>query len=98
MLKWRVRCLKTSCSILILTRRSNQMRKKLVSHLATLVLSLSCSLTHAATEDNKKQRFVDGARKEGSKVINTSVETGFARSMSVSFEAKYPFIKTDIFR
>lgn len=74
------------------------MCKKLVSHLATLLLSLSCSLTHAANEDNQQQRFVDGARKEGKMVFYTSVETEFARSLAVAFEAKYPFIKTDIFR
>jgi len=74
------------------------MRKKLVSHLTTLVLSLSCSLTHGANEDNQQQRFVDGARKEGKMVFYTSVETEFARSLTVAFEAKYPFIKTDIFR
>ncbi len=74
------------------------MRKKLVSHLATLVLSLTCSLTHAANEDNQQQRFVDGARKEGKMVFYTSVETEFARSLTAAFEAKYPFIKTDIFR
>jgi iron(III) transport system substrate-binding protein len=74
------------------------MRKKLVSHLATLVLSLSCSLTHGANEDNQQQRFLDGARKEGKMVFYTSVETEFARSLTVAFEAKHPFIKTDIFR
>ena len=52
MLKWRVMCLKTSCSILNLTRRSHPIRKKLVSYLVTLVLSLSCALTQAANEEN----------------------------------------------
>ena len=31
-------------------------------------------------------------------VFYTSVETEFARSLTSAFEAKYPFIKTDIFR
>lgn len=31
-------------------------------------------------------------------VFYTSVETEFARALTIAFEAKYPFIKTDIFR
>ena len=31
-------------------------------------------------------------------IFYTSVETEFARSLTSAFEAKYPFIKTDIFR
>ena len=74
------------------------MRKKLIPHLAILLLSLPCSLAHGANEQNQQQRFVDGARKEGKMVFYTSVETEFARSLTAAFEAKYPFIKTDIFR
>jgi iron(III) transport system substrate-binding protein len=74
------------------------MRKKLVPPLVALVLLLSCSLTHGANEENQQQRVVDGARKEGKLVFYTSVETEFARALTVAFEAKYPFIKTDVFR
>jgi iron(III) transport system substrate-binding protein len=42
--------------------------------------------------------LVEGAKKEGKMVFYTSVETEFARSLTSAFEAKYPFIKTDIFR
>lgn len=42
--------------------------------------------------------LVEGAKKEGKMVFYTSVETEFARALTASFEAKYPFIKTDIFR
>jgi iron(III) transport system substrate-binding protein len=43
-------------------------------------------------------RLVESAKKEGKLVFYTSVETEFARALTAGFEAKYPFIKTDIFR
>jgi len=42
--------------------------------------------------------LIEGAQKEGKLVFYTSVETEFARALTSGFEAKYPFIKTDIFR
>ena len=53
---------------------------------------------HGADADVRQQRLLDGARKEGTMVFYTSVETEFARALTSGFEAKYPFIKTDIFR
>lgn len=48
----------------------------------------------AATPDN----LIEGAKKDGKMIFYTSVETEFARVLTSGFEAKYPFIKTDIFR
>ncbi|HWH79005.1 MAG TPA: extracellular solute-binding protein [Candidatus Binatus sp.] len=48
--------------------------------------------------DPRTAALVDGARKEAKMVFYTSVETEFARSLTAAFGAKYPFIKTDIFR
>lgn len=65
-----------------------------------IVLALSVALvsawqnSHAAVADN----LLEGARKEGKMVFYTSVETEFARVLTSGFEAKYPFVKTDIFR
>jgi iron(III) transport system substrate-binding protein len=43
-------------------------------------------------------QLIENAKKEGRLVFYTSVETEFARVLTGGFEAKYPFIKTDIFR
>jgi iron(III) transport system substrate-binding protein len=63
-----------------------------------LFLSLFCKSAHGAEGDARQRLLIDGAKKEGKLVFYTSVETEFARSLSAAFEAKYPFIKTDIFR
>jgi iron(III) transport system substrate-binding protein len=49
-------------------------------------------------EAETQGQLLDGAKKEGKLVFYTSVETEFARILTGGFEAKYPFIKTDIFR
>ena len=41
---------------------------------------------------------IAAAKKEGKVVLYTSVETEFARALTSAFEAKYPTIRTDIFR
>ena len=48
--------------------------------------------------DPRSTVLMEGAKKEGKMVFYTSVETEFARALTSAFEAKYPFIKTDIFR
>jgi iron(III) transport system substrate-binding protein len=53
---------------------------------------------HGAEGDSRSIALVESAKKEGKMVFYTSVETEFARSLTSAFEAKYPFIKTDIFR
>ena len=53
---------------------------------------------HGAEGDSRLVTLVDAARKDAKMVFYTSVETEFARSLTAAFEAKYPFIKTDIFR
>jgi iron(III) transport system substrate-binding protein len=49
-------------------------------------------------ESDAQRALIEGAKKEGKLVFYTSVETEFARVLTTGFEAKYPFIKTDIFR
>lgn len=61
-------------------------------------LLLLCESGFGAEGDAQQRQLIEGARKEGKLVFYTSVETEFARSLSLAFEAKYPFIKTDIFR
>ena len=61
-------------------------------------LLLLCESGFGAEGDAQQRRLIEGAKKEGKLVFYTSVETEFARSLSLAFEAKYPFIKTDIFR
>jgi iron(III) transport system substrate-binding protein len=53
---------------------------------------------HGAEADPGSLAALDAAKKEAKMVFYTSVETEFARSLTSAFEAKYPFIKTDIFR
>jgi iron(III) transport system substrate-binding protein len=43
-------------------------------------------------------QLIENAKKEGRLVFYTSVETEFARVLTGGFEAKYSFIKTDVFR
>jgi iron(III) transport system substrate-binding protein len=46
----------------------------------------------------QERQLIEAAKKEAKMVFYTSVETEFARALTSGFEAKYPFIKTDIFR
>ena len=68
----------------------------------TIVVSVMLFLwrmtAHGAEGDARSIALVESAKKEGKMVFYTSVETEFARSLTSAFEAKYPFIKTDIFR
>ncbi len=74
----------------------------MIGKLAFFIVSISlCMLgtsLHGADVDGLQRQLIEGARKEGKLVFYTSVETEFARSLTTAFEAKYPFIKTDIFR
>lgn len=66
-----------------------------------IYLALLVGLANGAAfgADTDPQRaLVEGAKKQGKMVFYTSVETEFARVLTSGFEAKYPFIKTDIFR
>src|SRR5947208_14598432 len=74
------------------------MLKNLILHDLVLLLSLILPKAYAADGDNQHQRLTEDAKKEAKMVFYTSVETEFARSLTSAFEAKYPFIKTDIFR
>jgi ABC-type Fe3+ transport system substrate-binding protein len=63
----------------------------------TLLLAFFYGAALGAERDAPGQ-LVAGAKKEGKMVFYTSVETEFARILTGGFEAKFPFIKTDIFR
>ncbi|HKY06999.1 MAG TPA: extracellular solute-binding protein [Candidatus Binatia bacterium] len=65
---------------------------------ALLTLAVLRGLAQGADVDPRAGSMIEGARKEGKMVFYTSVETEFARALTSAFEAKYPFIKTDIFR
>jgi iron(III) transport system substrate-binding protein len=67
--------------------------------LVCLGLLLALLQGAALGADSDVQRaLIEGAKKEGKLVFYTSVETEFARVLTSGFEAKYPFIKSDIFR
>ena len=53
---------------------------------------------YGAEADLQQRQLIEGAKKEGRLMFYTSVETAFARALTSAFEAKYPFVKTDIFR
>ncbi len=69
------------------------MKYVILSLLAFLMTS-----TSVRGGESPADALVDGAKKEGKMVFYTSVETEFARALTRAFEAKYPFVKTDIFR
>lgn len=62
-----------------------------------LIASLLGSVAYGANSDSER-RLIEGAQKEGKMVFYTSVSTEYARALTLGFERKYPFIKTDIFR
>ena len=66
--------------------------------LCLLLLPSLCALAYGGEADSRSAALVEGAKKDGKMVFYPSVETEFARSLTAAFEAKYPFIKTDIFR
>jgi iron(III) transport system substrate-binding protein len=74
----------------------------MASKLTFLMLALGLCLFGASVQgaeiDGSQAALIEGAKKEGKLVFYTSVETEFARSLTTAFEAKYPFIKSDIFR
>ena len=69
-----------------------------VQILCLLLLMCLNGVVHGAEIDGREAALIGGAKKEAKLVFYTSVETEFARSLTQAFEAKYPFIKTDIFR
>jgi len=63
-----------------------------------LVFLCFSRLVFGAEGDGHDRHLIEGAKKEAKMVFYTSVETEFARALTGGFEAKYPFIKTDIYR
>jgi ABC-type Fe3+ transport system substrate-binding protein len=76
----------------------------MIGKLAFLIVTISLRLLadpdplRGADSESSQRILIDAAKKEAKLVFYTSVETEFARSLAGAFEAKYPFIKTDIFR
>jgi iron(III) transport system substrate-binding protein len=74
----------------------------MICKLTFFIVSLSwCALgtsVYGAEGEGLQHGLIENAKKEGKLVFYTSVETEFARSLTTAFEAKYRFIKTDIFR
>jgi iron(III) transport system substrate-binding protein len=66
--------------------------------IVTFSLWVLSSLAYGAEGDARQRQLIEAGKKEGKLVFYTSVETEFARALTAGFEAKYPFIKTDIFR
>ena len=65
---------------------------------ATFLFFLLTAPGHGADADGQQRLLIEAARKDAKMIFYTSVETEFARALTSGFEAKYPFIKTDIFR
>jgi iron(III) transport system substrate-binding protein len=70
----------------------------MVTAILVLLLLSSARGGVAAEPDVRQRQLIENAKKEDKLVFYTSVETEFARALTTAFEAKYPFIKTDIFR
>jgi len=71
---------------------------KRIAVLAVLIFFGGRIAAPAGEADLRSTALAEGAKKEGKMVFYTSVETEFARALTSAFEAKYPSIKTDIFR
>lgn len=71
---------------------------KLIFCMAAAILLVSRAVAWGGEADSRSAALVEAAKKEGKMVFYTSVETEFARVLTAAFEAKYPFLKTDIFR
>jgi ABC-type Fe3+ transport system substrate-binding protein len=66
--------------------------------LSLMILLLTSASARGADADPRSLAVAEGAKKEAKLVFYTSMETEFARLLTSAFEAKYRFIKTDIFR
>src|SRR5438132_5912413 len=66
--------------------------------ISILLMSFSSAPLYAAQSNPQDGGLIEGAKKEAKMMFYTSVETEFARGLTAGFEAKYPFLKTDIFR
>ena len=66
----------------------------------SLMLVLLLLVTSAAAWGGAaaQRGLAEGAKKEGKIVFYTSMESEFAGALTRAFEAKYPFVKTDVFR
>jgi ABC-type Fe3+ transport system substrate-binding protein len=72
---------------------------KMTAQISCLLILTCLSRTVDGGEAGERPlALTESAKKDGKLVFYTSVETEFARSLTRAFEAKYPFIKTDIFR
>ncbi|HEX5607122.1 MAG TPA: iron ABC transporter substrate-binding protein, partial [Candidatus Binatia bacterium] len=69
-----------------------------IAVLAIIIFLGGAIAAQAGEADPRSTVLVEGAKKEAKMVFYTSVETEFARALTSAFEAKYPSIKTDIFR
>lgn len=65
---------------------------------AVIIVAASRTTARAGEADVRSTTVIANAKKEGKIVFYTSVEAEFARILTTGFEAKYPFIKTEIFR
>ena len=72
--------------------------KRQITIAALLIWTVLHAFARAAESDPRMAALIEGAKKEGKMIFYTSVETEFARLLTTGFEAKFPFIKTDIFR
>lgn len=72
--------------------------KLAIALISLFLLTVVGSKGYCAEADPRSAALIEGAKKEGKMVFYTSVETEFARALTSAFEAKHPFVKTDIFR
>jgi len=75
------------------TRNTNMMTRLLCLFIFFLIPNSAFG-----AEADAQRQLIEAAKKESKLVFYTSVETEFARVLTGGFEAKYPFIKTDVFR
>lgn len=70
------------------------MARKFFALLCLLLLSSVAAPAHA----NNHESLIDGAKKEGSVTLYTSMTVDQAQKLNDAFRAKYPFLKIDMFR
>ena len=69
-----------------------------VARVTLLIILSGCLLTASQAGAQTEAELIAGAKKEGKVVFWSSMRMDDSKALAAGFEARYPFIKVDIFR
>jgi iron(III) transport system substrate-binding protein len=69
-----------------------------VARVALLIILSGCLLAASQADAQTEAELIAGAKKEGKVVFWSSMRIDDSKSLAAGFEARYPFLKVDIFR